>query len=67
MPPLKAKDVPTFLSELQYLENKYGDDIDYSKIVVGVAPYTRGWKELLRKKHEKNVGFNGKSRPGWHS
>lgn len=28
---------------IQYLRNTYGNSIDYSKIVVGVAPYTRGW------------------------
>lgn len=28
---------------VKYLENTYGDKIDYSKIVIGVAPYTRGW------------------------
>ena len=28
---------------VKYLEDTYGDTIDYSKIVVGVAPYTRGW------------------------
>ncbi|RHR30196.1 glycosyl hydrolase family 18 protein, partial [Eubacterium sp. AF19-12LB] len=33
---------------IKYLENKYGDGIDYSKIVVGVAPYTRGWKEVKK-------------------
>ncbi len=28
---------------VQYLKNTYGNSIDYSKIVIGVAPYTRGW------------------------
>lgn len=28
---------------VQYLKDTYGDSIDYSKIVIGVAPYTRGW------------------------
>ena len=28
---------------VKYLEETYGNTIDYSKIVVGVAPYTRGW------------------------
>ncbi|WP_051226799.1 glycosyl hydrolase family 18 protein [Butyrivibrio sp. MC2013] len=28
---------------VQYLRNTYGNSIDYSKIVIGVAPYTRGW------------------------
>ena len=28
---------------IQYLKQTYGDKIDYSKIVIGVAPYTRGW------------------------
>ena len=31
---------------VQYLKKKYGNSIDYSKIVIGVAPYTRGWKEV---------------------
>ena len=28
---------------IKYLEEKYGSKIDMSKIVVGVAPYTRAW------------------------
>ena len=28
---------------VKYLEETYGNRIDYSKIVIGVAPYTRGW------------------------
>lgn len=28
---------------ISYLEDTYGNSIDYSKIVIGVAPYTRGW------------------------
>ena len=28
---------------VQYLYDTYGDSIDASKIVVGIAPYTRGW------------------------
>lgn len=28
---------------VQYLRDTYGDAIDYSKVVIGVAPYTRGW------------------------
>ena len=28
---------------VKYLEDTYGNKIDYSKIVIGVAPYTRGW------------------------
>ena len=28
---------------IKYLENTYGSKIDYSKIVVGVTSYTRGW------------------------
>lgn len=28
---------------IQYLEDTYGDKLDYSKIVIGVAPYTRAW------------------------
>ncbi len=31
---------------IKYLEDTYGDDIDYSKVVIGVAPYTRGWAEV---------------------
>ena len=44
---------------IKYLENKYGDDIDYSKIVVGVAPYTRGWKEVKKDtgRDPKNTGL----------
>ncbi|MBP5197559.1 MAG: hypothetical protein J6033_00750 [Lachnospiraceae bacterium] len=32
---------------VQYLKNTYGNSIDYSKIVIGVAPYTRGWAGVL--------------------
>jgi chitinase len=32
---------------INYLETTYGNRIDYSKIVVGVAPYTRGWGGVL--------------------
>ena len=28
---------------IKYLEETYGNTIDYKKIVVGVAPYTRAW------------------------
>ena len=28
---------------IKYLEKTYGNKIDYSKVVIGVAPYTRGW------------------------
>ena len=28
---------------VKYLEDTYGSTIDYKKIVIGVAPYTRGW------------------------
>ena len=28
---------------IQFLEDKYGSKIDMSKVVVGVAPYTRAW------------------------
>lgn len=31
---------------VSYLEDTYGETIDYSKIVIGVAPYTRGWAEV---------------------
>ncbi len=31
---------------VQYLRDTYGDKIDYSKVVIGVAPYTRGWAEV---------------------
>lgn len=31
---------------VSYLEDTYGDEIDYSKIVIGVAPYTRGWAQV---------------------
>ena len=30
-------------SFISYLENKYGNTIDMKKIIIGVAPYTRGW------------------------
>ena len=44
---------------IKYLENKYGDGIEYSKIVVGVAPYTRGWKEVKKDtgRDPKNPGL----------
>ncbi|MBP5445827.1 MAG: glycoside hydrolase family 18 protein, partial [Acholeplasmatales bacterium] len=28
---------------ISYLEETYGNSIDYKKIIIGVAPYTRGW------------------------
>ena len=28
---------------VQYLKDTYGNKIDYTKVVIGVAPYTRGW------------------------
>ena len=31
---------------IKYLEQTYGNSIDYKKIVVGVAPYTRGWARV---------------------
>lgn len=31
---------------IKYLENKYGDSIDYSKIVVGIAPTQEVGKKL---------------------
>ena len=31
-------------SFIQYLENTYGNKIDMKKIVIGAAPYTRGWR-----------------------
>ena len=31
---------------VKYLENTYGNSIDLSKVVIGVAPYTRGWAEV---------------------
>lgn len=45
---------------ISYLENTYGNNIDYSKIVVGVAPYTRGWAEV------KNDGPD-KENPGLYA
>ena len=30
-------------SFITYLEETYGNEIDMKKIVIGVAPYTRGW------------------------
>ena len=31
---------------VKYLEDTYGDKVDMSKVVIGVAPYTRGWAEV---------------------
>ena len=31
---------------IKYLEETYGNTIDYKKITVGVAPYTRGWARV---------------------
>lgn len=45
---------------ISYLENTYGNNIDYSKIVVGVAPYTRGWAQV------KNDGPD-KENPGLYA
>lgn len=45
---------------ISYLEDTYGNNIDYSKIVVGVAPYTRGWAEV------KNDGPD-KENPGLYA
>mgnify|MGYP004658904699 CR=1 FL=1 len=44
---------------IQFLEKNYGESIDYSKIVVGVAPYTRGWKEVKKNtgRDSKNIGL----------
>lgn len=45
---------------ISYLEDTYGNNIDYSKIVVGVAPYTRGWAQV------KNDGPD-KENPGLYA
>jgi chitinase len=39
---------------IKYLEKKYKDKIDYSKIVVGVAPYTRGWAGVQNNGRDPN-------------
>ena len=39
-------------SFIKHLENTYGNTIDMTKIVIGVAPYTRGWAGV------KNDGLN---------
>ena len=41
-------------SLISYLENKYGNTIDLSKIIVGVAPYTRGWAGVKDDGLDKN-------------
>ena len=45
---------------IQYLKDTYGNKIDYSKVVIGVAPYTRGWAEV------KNDGPDAKN-PGLYA
>ena len=42
---------------IKYLENTYGNTIDYKKVLIGVAPYTRGWAGV------KNDGLDPNS-PG---
>ena len=39
-------------SLIKHLENTYGNTIDMTKIIIGVAPYTRGWSGV------KNDGLN---------
>lgn len=49
---------------IKYLEDTYGNDIDYSKIVVGVAPYTRGWAGVKTDgKDPKNPGLYATAEP----
>ena len=43
---------------VKYLKDKYGDKLDYSKIVIGVAPYTRGWNNVQKDApNAKNPGL----------
>ena len=39
---------------LQYLEDTYGNTIDMTKIVIGVAPYTRAWRGVEDDGLDKN-------------
>lgn len=50
---------------VSYLEDTYGDSIDYSKIVIGVAPYTRGWAgvEGNTGRDPQNPGLYAKAEP----
>jgi len=49
---------------IQYLKDTYGDKIDYSKIVVGVAPYTRGWAGVQDDGRDpKNPGLYATAEP----
>lgn len=43
---------------IQYLKDTYGKSIDYSKVVIGVAPYTRGWAGVKKDgPDKKNPGL----------
>lgn len=49
---------------IQYFEKTYGDSIDYSKIVIGVAPYTRGWAGVQNDGRDpKNPGLYATAEP----
>ncbi len=49
---------------IQYFEDTYGDSIDYSKIVIGVAPYTRGWAGVKNDGPDpKNPGLYATAEP----
>jgi len=49
---------------IRYFEDTYGDSIDYSKIVIGVAPYTRGWAGVQNDGPDaKNPGLYATAEP----
>ena len=49
---------------IQFLKDNYKDSIDYSKIVIGVAPYTRGWAGVEKDgKDSKNPGLYATAKP----
>ncbi len=49
---------------VQYLYDTYGDTIDASKIVIGVAPYTRGWAGVQKDGRDpKNPGLYATAAP----
>ena len=49
---------------IRWFRDKYGDSIDYSKIVIGVAPYTRGWAGVKNDGRDpKNPGLYATAEP----
>lgn len=49
---------------IQYLRDTYGNKIDYSKIVIGVAPYTRGWAGVQKDGRDaENPGLYATAEP----